>query len=256
MTLAQGSAAWKDHQKLALTIIAPETRVRTTVVFHCQVVSDESGKVLTNAEHLIHLFPASLLEGAKSRLDKRELTVLDKQGELSGLLKAAGIAFESINDIEMMTKVQCDLLIVDSNVLTTNGPDQAAIAGLATHGTRVLIFAQPQLTHLIHQPVVDQVISGNLAWRYDHSLWNRFESADLVSLLTSDHHRLIMIDPLLLSPTTELLYWPINGSDQTDKRRFCLVVTHPLGNGESFSVNCLSPGLHVTRVRSCFSQTL
>jgi hypothetical protein len=242
--LAGGSVPMNADPGAAVTITAPDVRVRTKLRWDYQLVRRDGKKVLDNGEMPIFDFPDDLTQDWPSRLQSgdgrtpRKMVVWDDLGSLSKPLEAAKVPFARVRGL---TKVlyRPDMILVAADQIDDRAFSEGPLANFAAAGSSVAVFEQKQPQRLAGYLLARRERPADIQFKLEHPLFDRLTPGDLRSWVAGSSGALWAVQLPPDSPTLELAWWAPESPVDRPRPIDALIVTRTIGAGRL--VLCQAP---------------
>jgi hypothetical protein len=236
--LAGGSIPLAGDKPTAVTLKAPDVRVRTALQWRYRVVRREGGADLDRGELSVHVFPAELTADWPARVGSRKLVVWDSPDGLPKPLAAAKVPFSRVSDLDKVLDLP-DLILVGRDQLDASPFAQGPLLRLAEAGAGVAVLEQSKPERLAGYELARRERPAGLQFRTAHPLFDRFDAADLASLVaplpgSTDGVRAVRLPAD--EPALELAWWPREVAGAVPVPVDALVVAKAVGRGRAVLV--------------------
>lgn len=216
-------------EKFQLTFTLPTVRVETVFRVVCELTQRGSRKTLARVETNVRCYPSNLLDGMAQMLARHRIVVWDSAGQLSRVLKQAGIDHRRIDAESQLQIGRVDLILVAPDQIRKGPFAQRELLRQIEAGAHAVVFRQ-SLTDQIggyslesYLPETPPICESN------HPLLSELP-LDAIGAMLLNRQPIQTIE--LFNPDLAICCWPEPLADENAGPVYVLLASMSRGEGE------------------------
>jgi hypothetical protein len=223
-----------ENQPTSVKIIAPQVRVRTTLVWKYVLVRHDGGQELDRGERTIDVFPDNLADGLAKRVGDSQIVVWETGGKIAAFFDRAKTRCTKAADPDNIMLSKPDVVLVGADTLDGLPGSQDSLVGLAQGGASIMVFRQSRVEQLAGYKVAHRDAPAELDRLPYHPLLSGFDRKMFDSIITMTRLDQPIARPIRLpadEPALAIIQWPREIPGDTPIAIDALLVSKTVGKG-------------------------